>query len=180
MSKQILVLAGSPRKKGNSDMLCEQFTAGAKSVGHEVEKIYVSEQKIGYCKACYFCEKTSKCVQDDDMAEIIEKLVNADVIVLATPTYFYSMSAQLKTLIDRTLPTYYAEQKISDKEFYFIVTAAEEKEYIKRVVDSLYGFTDCLPNPNIKAVICGECVLSAGEIKDGKAMQEAYDAGVRV
>ena len=180
MGKKILVLAGSPRKNGNSDMLCEQFAVGAQSAGHEVEKIYVSEQKIGYCKACYFCEKTNKCFQDDDMTEIIEKLIDADVIVLATPTYYYSMSAQLKTLIDRTLPTYYAEEKISDKEFYFIVTAAEEKEYIKRAVDSLYGFIDCLPNPNVRGIIYGESVLKAGEIKDSKAMQEAYDAGARV
>ena len=93
-------------------------------------------------------QKNGVCVQNDDVAAILEKMLEADVIVLATPVYYYSMNGQMKTLIDRTLPRFYTN-KISDKEFYFIATAAEEKPAIERTMDDLRGFTDCLPGAAI-------------------------------
>ena len=121
MSKKVLILSASPRKGGNSDLLCDQFAKGAEEAGHQVEKLRVQEKKIAPCLACYGCRNTGVCVQKDDMAEILEKMAKADVLVLATPVYFYSMDGQLKTLIDRTLPRY---TEIRDKEVYFIATAA--------------------------------------------------------
>ena len=115
MSKKILIVSASPRTGGNSDLLCDQFAKGAQEAGHQVEKIRVREKKIAPCLACYGCRGTGICVQKDDMAEILEKMVEADVLVLATPVYFYSMDGQLKTLIDRTLPRY---TEIRDKEVY--------------------------------------------------------------
>ena len=112
--KKVLILAGSPRKGGNSDILCDAFAKGAAEAGHQVEKIYVQQLRIGGCMACYGCRGTGVCVQKDDMASVLEKLIAADVIVLATPVYFYSMDGQMKTLIDRTLPRY---TEIRDKEF---------------------------------------------------------------
>ena len=113
MSKKVLILSASPRKGGNSDLLCDQFAKGAEEAGHQVEKIRVQEKKISPCLACYGCRGTGTCVQKDDMAAILDKMVEADVLVLATPVYFYSMDGQLKTLIDRTLPRY---TEIRDKE----------------------------------------------------------------
>ena len=104
MAKKVLILSASPRKGGNSDLLCDQFAKGAEEAGHQVEKIRVQEKKIAPCLACYGCRNTGVCVQKDDMAAILDKLVEADVLVLATPVYFYSMDGQLKTLIDRTCP----------------------------------------------------------------------------
>ena len=104
MSKKVLILSASPRKGGNSDLLCDQFAKGAEEAGHQVEKIRVQERSIAPCMACYACRNSGVCVQKDDMAAILEKMVQADVLVLATPVYFYSMDGQLKTLIDRTLP----------------------------------------------------------------------------
>ena len=104
MSKKILILSGSPRKSGNSDLLCDAFASGAKETGNEVEKIRVGAKKIAYCSACYYCrEHGGKCVHQDDVAEILQKMIDADVIVLASPVYFYSIDAQLKAVIDRTL-----------------------------------------------------------------------------
>ena len=120
MSKKVLILSASPRKGGNSDLLCDQFAKGAEEAGHQVEKLRVQEKKIAPCLACYGCRNTGVCVQKDDMAEILEKMVKADVLVLATPVYFYSMDGQLKTLIDRTLPRY---TEIRDKEVYLFGTA---------------------------------------------------------
>ena len=88
MSKKVLVLSGSPRKNGNSDLLCNEFLKGAAESGHEVEKIRVAEKKIGYCRGCYACKDTGICAIRDDMAEVLQKMIDADVLVLASPVYF--------------------------------------------------------------------------------------------
>ena len=116
MSKKVLILSGSPRKGGNSDFLCDKFLQGAEEAGHEAEKIFVSDRKIGYCRACYACRDTHRCFQRDDMEEILSKMVAADVLVLASPVYFYSVDAQIKTVLDRTLARW---TEIKDKEFYY-------------------------------------------------------------
>ena len=176
MSKHILILSGSPRKGGNYDLLCDEFAKGAQEAGHQVEKIRVQEQKIGPCLACYGCRGTGVCVQKDDMAAILEKMVAADVLVLATPVYFYSMDGQLKTLIDRTLPRY---TEIRNKEVWFIATAAAGKGAMERTIDALRGFTDCLPGAQVKGVIYGSGVYQKGEVLETRALQEAYQAGKR-
>ena len=176
MSKKIVIVSASPRTGGNSDLLCDQFAKGAQEAGHQVEKIRVREKKIAPCLACYGCRGTGICVQKDDMAEILEKLVEADVLVLATPVYFYSMDGQLKTLIDRTLPRY---TEIRNKEVWFIATAAAGKGAMERTIDALRGFTDCLPGAQVKGVIYGSGVYQKGEVLETRALQEAYQAGKR-
>lgn len=80
--KNILVISASPRTGGNSDVLCDEFIKGAKQAGHKAEKIFLRNFKVNYCTGCGVCNNTHKCVQKDDMAEIMDKMVNADVIVL--------------------------------------------------------------------------------------------------
>ena len=177
MSKKILILSASPRKGGNSDLLCDQFAKGAEEAGHQVEKIRVQEKKISPCLACYGCRGTGACVQKDDMAAILDKMVEADVLVLATPVYFYSMDGQLKTLIDRTLPRY---TEIRDKEVCLIATAAAGRGAMERTIDAMRGFTDCLPGAQVKGIIYGSGVYQKGEVMDTKAFQEACQLGKRV
>lgn len=174
--KNILIISASPRKGGNSDTLCDEFLRGAKDSGNNAEKIFLRDKKINYCTGCGVCNNTHKCVQKDDMAEILDKMVKADVIVLATPVYFYTMDAQLKTLIDRTVPRYV---EISGKEFYFIVTAADtDKSMLKKTLDGLRGFTeDCLSNPIEKGVIYASGVWQAGEVNGTDYMRQAYEMG---
>lgn len=177
MSKKILILSGSPRREGNSDVLCDQFAKGAKEVGHQVEKVRVYELTIKNCMACYGCRSTHTCVQKDDMTVLLDKMVSVDVIVLATPVYFYTMDGQMKTMIDRTLPRY---MEIADKEFYFIATAADEKKTMERTMDGFCGFTDCLPGAKIKGKIYGAGLYEKGEAMNSTAMQEAYLFGKTV
>lgn len=143
MSKKILIISSSPRKGGNSDLLCDEFIRGASEAGHKTEKVFLRDKNIHYCIGCGVCNSTAKCVQSDDMEQILESMVEADVIVLATPVYFYTMDAQLKTLIDRTVPRY---TEMRNKELYYIMTAADEEiEHMQKTVESLRGFTmDCL------------------------------------
>ena len=78
MSKNVLILSGSPRKGGNSDLLCDEFLRGAAEAGNKVEKIRVAEKKIGYCSGCYYCQKSGGvCARKDDMAELLQKMIDA-------------------------------------------------------------------------------------------------------
>lgn len=179
MSKSILILSASPRKGGNSDTLCDEFLRGANEAGHDAEKIFLRDHTIGYCTGCGACGSTHKCVQKDDMAEILDKMVKADVIVMATPVYFYTMDAQMKTLIDRTVPRY---TEISDKDFYFIVTAADtDRNMLERTIEGFRGFTeDCLNEPHEKGVIYATGVWQTGEIRNHPAIEQAYSMGKNV
>ncbi len=176
MTKNILVLSGSFRKGGNSDVLCDEFIKGAIDAGHKVEKIYINDKKINYCRGCGVCNTTHKCVQKDDMAEILDKMIKADVIVMATPIYFYTMNGQMKTLIDRTVPRY---TEISNKEFYFIVTAADDnRANMEKALEGFRGFTqDCLDGAKEKGIIYGTGAWNIGDIKGKPAMKEAFEMG---
>lgn len=177
--KRILIISASPRKNGNSDILCDRFAEGARESGHEAEKVFLASQNIGYCRGCGVCNSTHRCVQKDDMEAILEKMVAADVIVLATPVYFYSMDGQMKTLIDRTVPRY---TEIKDKDFYFIMTAADtEKESLNRTMEAFRGFTeDCLEGAKEAGILYGTGAWQAGEIKSQPAYDEAYEMGKNV
>ena len=154
-----------------------QFKKGAEEAGNRVEQVYLHQLNIGFCSACYGCRGTNTCVQKDDMEQLLQKMVEADVLVLATPVYFYSMDGQMKTVIDRTLPRY---TEIRDKEVCFIATAAAEKAAMERTIDGLRGFTDCLPGAQVKGVIYGEGVYQKGEVEASPAFTESYRAGKSV
>jgi len=177
MNKKVVIISASPRRGGNSDTLCEQFARGAKEAGNTVTKINLREKKLNFCRACYACKKLGKCVQQDDANEIEAQMAAADVIVLATPVYFYSMCGQLKTLIDRCLA---CGARLANKEFYFIATAADEKAEMERTIDGLRGFTDCLSGSVVKSVIYGEGAWKIGDIQANPAMHAAYEAGKAV
>ncbi len=176
MKKKVLIVSASPRRNGNSDTLCNQFLKGAVESGHEVEKIFLKDSTINFCTGCGVCNRTHKCVQHDDMALLLDKMVNADVIVLATPVYFYTMDGQLKTFIDRTVPRY---TEISNKEFYYILTSADtDKSMLNKTVDSIRGFTiDCLDNAMEKGIIYGVGAWNIGEINNTLAYNQAYNMG---
>jgi multimeric flavodoxin WrbA len=179
MSKNVLVLSSSPRKGGNSDLLCDQLELGAREAGHGAEKVLLRDKKINYCTGCGTCfEGAKRCPQKDDMPEVLEKMIAADVIVMATPVYFYTMAAQMKTLIDRTCSRY---TEIKDKEFYFIVAAADtNKQAMERTLEGLRGFTFCLSGAKGKGVIYGTGAWKAGEIKGKPAMKKAFEAGKKI
>lgn len=181
MNKKVLILSSSPRRGGNSDTLCDEFMRGAIEAGNEVEKIFLRDKTIHYCTGCSTCSLHNKpCPQKDDAAAIIEKMVAADVIVLGTPVYFYAMSAQLKTFLDRCCGLY---TEMNNKEFYFISAGAEGEEGrkdLERVFDNMTGFTDCLENPVIKGKVLATGVWNVGEIKGNPALQEAWEMGKNI
>jgi len=175
MSKKVLILSSSPRKRGNSNALCDRFMEGAVEAGHQVEKVVLAEKKINYCTGCYACRANGKCAQKDDMAQILDSMTAADVIVMATPVYFYTMCAQMKTVIDRTVARY---TKIGKKEFYFIVTAADSnKAALERTIEGFRGFTSCLPGAKEKGIVYGAGAWEIGDILASSAMNQSYEMG---
>lgn len=174
--KHVLILSASPRKSGNSDILCRQFMRGAQDAGHRAEIISLYDKNTGFCRACYACFKTGRCVLRDDMEEIIDKMQQADVIVVATPTYFYSMNGKLKTVIDRFLPRW---QDLGGHDVYLIITGHDGREGLKLVEEELTKIFTGLGN-QVKGSIWGEGVWQKGEVENTKAMDEAYQAGCHI
>ena len=124
--------------------MCDEFVRGATEAGHEVEKIRVADKNIGYCKACYACRGTGVCAIKDDMAEVLQKMIDCDVMVLASPVYFYSIDAQLKAVIDRSVARW---TEVKDKEFYYIVTAADaENESAETTLACFRGYDRSIRN----------------------------------
>lgn len=171
-----MIISASPRKNGNSDILCTNFKNGALAAGHNVEKIDLRDKNIGYCIGCYACTKLGKCFQNDDMNELAKKLENADVIVLATPVYFYSMDAQLKTFIDRTVQNY---TKIR-ADIYIMATAWDPNTVnLESTVEAVRGFSrDCLEECPEKGVIIAGGVSEKGDINKTKYPEQAYNMGL--
>ena len=178
MAKKVLILSGSPRKNGNSNALCKEFLRGVTDSGNVGEIINVSEKNIGYCRACYACKETGVCAINDDMAEILEKMIECDVLVLASPVYFYSIDAQLKALIDRTVVRW---TEVKDKELYYIVTMADEElSSADTTLACFRGYADCIEGAKECGVVIGNGVYTPGEINGHPATEKAYLMGLRI
>ncbi len=158
MSK-VLILSTSLRANSNSDILTKQLAAGAEEAGHEVELISLKGKKINFCIGCLTCQKTLKCVLKDDAAEIAEKVKDAETLVFVTPIYYYEMSGQMKTLLDRLNPLYPSDYKF--RNVYMMSVAAENEPHVPEKAESgLQGWVDCFE----KAEFCGS--LFCGGIND--------------
>ena len=175
MNKKVVIISATPRVNGNSHVLSEKFKKGAEDVGNEVELISLRENKINYCIGCYYCQTNGKCFQNDGMNEILEKIVEADVLVFATPVYFYDVVGQMKTFIDRIFPKY---EKIKNKDMYLIATAGENnKEAVSGAIDTVNRFLDCVENVELKGVLYGIGLHGVGEAENSVKSKEAYEMG---
>ena len=180
MAKKVLVISTSMRNNANSDILADEFIKGAIAGGSDAQKITLKDKKIAFCKGCLSCANTKKCVIDDDVTEIFEKIKEVDVVVWATPVYYYAMSGQMKTLIDRLNPLYVSDYKFRD--IYLIATAAEPDESaIDGTIKGVEGWIECLSNTRLKGVIKAVGVSSPNEVKQHQNyLKEAYQTGLNI
>lgn len=176
MNKQILVISTSPRKGSNSDMLAEELIRGAREAGNDVEKVTLYDKTIGFCKGCLTCQSTQRCVIHDDADTIAQKMLNADVLVFATPIYYYGMSGQMKTMLDRANPLYSTDYRFRD--IYLLTAAAEEDEHTPDgAVTGLQGWIDCFEKARLAGTVFAGGVTSVGEIQGHPALKQAYEMG---
>lgn len=179
MSKKVLVISTSPRKGGNSDVLADEFVRGAREAGNSVEKITLIDKTIGFCRGCLACQSTQHCVIHDDADAIAQNMLTADVIVFATPIYYYAMCGQMKTMLDRSNPLFSADYAFRD--IYLLAAAAEENEHtVDGAVTGLMGWIDCFEKARLVGTVFAGGVTSVGEIQGHPALKKAYEMGKNI
>ena len=179
MNKKVLILSSSPRKGGNSEALASIFAKGAQEAGNQVETVYLREKQYGFCKGCLACQKLGHCVIKDDAVEIAAKMHDADVLVFATPVYYYSVSGQLKTMLDRANPLFGTDYAFTKA--YLLATAAEdEPETVEGTVKAVQGWVDCFDRCELAGTVFAGGVTDVGEIAGHPALEKAYQMGKEV
>lgn len=176
--KNIVIVSSTPRKNGNSELLAAEFKKGAEEKEHKVTEIFVRELDMKFCKGCLACQKTGKCVIKDDIAPLIDTVRSADVLVFASPVYYYSVSGQLKTFLDRMNPIYTLGHDF--KEVYLISTAAEDEESaVDGSISDINGWIDCFEGVTLAGVIKGIGATKPGDIRsNAQVMKQAYETGL--
>ena len=184
-TKQVLVILGSPRRKGNSSALAARISRGAKSAGAEVETVFLQDLKISPCRGCNTCQKPDSkgCANKDDMQKIYPKLISADAWVIASPVYWFTMSAQTKIFMDRCYAlTAYAENPFVGKRIAIAMSYGDVDPFRSGCVNALRAFQDAFryAGAKIAGMVYGSA-MEAGEIVNNKAlMQEAEELGKRL
>jgi len=180
--RKVLVIMGSPRKRGNSTILAEQAVKGARRAGAEVEIVRLREVAIKPCLACESCRRKGAkgCVQDDGMTPLYPTLRAADAIVISSPVYWFNMSAQVKLLMDR-LYAFGAEKgyALEGKSIGIILTYADADPFSSGAVNALRAFQDAFAfiGAPIKGMVYGSAA-KAGEVRAEKGlMKEALELG---
>lgn len=171
--KNVLVISASPRRGGNTDLLCDEFVRGAQEVGGNVEKIFLDDYKIDFFHEQH--EQSADSVAPDDQAPlIINKMAKADIIVLSSPVYYMNIDGQLKTLMDRC----FRHQGLEGKEFYYITACADaEDSTAETAIFAFRGFVVCLPNPVERGMVKAIGMGRKGAVSNSQYIQEAYELG---
>jgi len=177
--KKILIISTSLRVNSNSELLAKRVMEGALAYGNEVELVSLRDKNIAFCKGCLACQRLGKCIINDDANAITDKIAKADVIIWATPIYYYEMSGQMKTMIDRANSLYSRERKF--KEVYLLATAAEDEDYVpNRAIEGLKGWVDCFDDVEFKGCYFVGDVNNPKDILQSKKYEKAYDFGRRI
>ena len=180
--KNVLVISSSLRNNSNSEVLARMAAKGANDAGNRTEFITLKDMDLRFCKGCLACQKTGNCIIKDDMAPVLEKVRNADVLIFASPIYYYGITGQLKTFLDRLNPLYVQEPKFED--VYLITTSAEDDEEVyERAVECLEGWIDCFPDSRFAGILsCGGIDIRKIEEDPEKKdlLKKAYELGKNV
>jgi multimeric flavodoxin WrbA len=184
---KVLGLFGSPRKGGNTEILLEEALKGAEKEGAEVDRLYLSDLNITPCTECHGCDETGSCVILDDMQEIYPRLLETDIIILASPIFFYGVTAWAKMLIDRSQSLWAKKYLVNDpsmgkkgkkrKGFFISVGATKGQKVFEGAILTVKYFFDAL-NAEYTGELLYRGVDGKGEIlKHPKALEEAREAG---
>ncbi len=184
---KVLGLFGSPRRGGNTEILLEEALKGAEKEGAEIERLYLSDLKITPCTECHGCDETGNCVILDDMQKIYPKLLAADVIILASPIFFYGVTAWAKILIDRNQALWAKKYLVNDpslgkkgkrrKGFFISVGATKGQKVFEGAILTVKYFFDVL-NTEYTGELLYRGVDGKGEIlKHPEALEQAREAG---
>ena len=178
-SSRILVLLGSPRKDGNSSTLAKQIIKGAESQGASVESIFLHGMNISPCQACYACQSSESegCAIEDDMQRIYPRLIETDAWVIASPVYWFTMSAQTKLFMDRcfALPAY-EKGAFNGKRIAIAMSYGDTDPFTSGCVNALRTFQDAFryAGARIVGMVYGSA-MEAGEIRSNTTLMKAAE-----
>lgn len=177
MSKKVLVISTSLRQHSNSDLLAQQFARGAREAGHQVECVSLQGKDLRFCRGCMACMKNPRCVIQDDANAIVEQMGKAEVICFATPVYYFEMSGQMKTLLDRANPLYNADYAFRD--IYLLTASAEAEDNASDgPVNGLKGWIACFEKARLAGVVRGGGVDAPGQMaQNTEKLTQAYELG---
>lgn len=176
--KKVLIITSSLREQSNSTLLAQAFKEGAEEKENKVEIISLRENRIAPCVGCGSCQVHGECFMKDKLNDILDKVIDADVLVFASPTYYYSVNGTLKNFIDRTYAKY---SKIKNKDFYYIGSSADpSKESIDGAVETVKGFLRCVENVNLKGIVYGLNLNDQGEARYSESLKQAYEMGKNI
>ena len=179
MNKKVLIISSSPRKGGNSETLAAAFAKGAREGGNQVETVYLREKQVSFCKGCLACLKLGHCVIQDDAVEIAAKMHDADVLVFATPVYYYSVCGQLKTMLDRANPLFGSDYAFT--EAYLLATAAEDgRSTFDGAKKAVQGWVDCFSRCTLAGTVFAGGVNGVGDIAGHPALEQAQRMGMEI
>jgi multimeric flavodoxin WrbA len=182
---KVLVLLGSPRKRGNTAVLAGEIARGAAAKGAEVETVFLQDLQISPCRACMTCQKKNarRCAIDDDMQALYPKLLAADAWVIASPVYWFTMNAQTKLWMDRcfALPAY-GKEPFRGKRIAVAMAYGGEDPFDSGAVNAFRAFQDAYAyvEADLVGMVYGSA-MEAGKIKaNGKVMKEAKALGTKL
>ena len=178
--KKVLIISSSLRASSNSEILAHAVEKGAQSAGHDVEFVSLKNKNIQFCIGCLACQKTHQCIHRDDMSELITKVQNADVLVFATPIYYYEMSGQLKTFLDRCNPLFPQVNRFKD--VYLITSSFDSSAHASdRAVEGLKGWIECFEQSKFAGVLNGAGLNDPNEaLSRDDILQKAYQFGSEI
>lgn len=177
--KNILIISTSPRKNSNSQALALAFAQGAEAAGHQVDFVSLRGKTVNFCRGCFVCQEKRRCVIHDDADQLCQKALGADVLVFATPIYYYEMSGQLKTLLDRFNPLFPSDYAFTD--VYLLTAAAEEEATVpQRAVSGVEGWIACFERARLAGSVFMGGVTEAGENPEHPALEQAWRMGQSV
>jgi multimeric flavodoxin WrbA len=176
--KNIVLVSSSLRNQSTSKTLVNEVIKGLKE-NNNVQLIELSKINFGFCHGCLACQKTGKCVIKDDISNILPIVNNADVLIFATPIYYYSISGQLKTFLDRTNPLFISSTR-KFKDVYAIFTCADESiSATEKPIEAIQGWIDCFEGVRFVKSFNGLGLNSINDIKESLLI-DAYNFGKNI
>lgn len=178
----ILIITGSGIKSGNTDRLSDAFMEGAREAGHHVEKVFMGNKMIQGCMGCGACQKENhQCAIKDDMQKIYPLFEACDMVVLASPLYFWSISGKLNSFIDR-LYAVSKEDKYPERNVALLMTAGDDRETtFDHAVQFYHVFAEALGWKDLGTCLAGGCIGGEGERRiDERYLKEAYEFGKKL
>ena len=177
--KNVLIITTSLRNGSNSDILAEYFKKGAESSENKVEVVSLKNKKISFCRGCFACQKIGHCVIDDDANEITDKIANTDVVVWATPIYYYEMSGQMKTMIDRANSLFSRERNFKDV---YILASADDNDpsTINNAKSGIEGWIKCMKGSRLAGSVFVGGIEEERAIIGNEGLDKAFELGKNV